>query len=184
MLTFSPESFHFTLYIRVYGRQIDVSTCSFLTIDASFRLTATADLLLLAISFLLALNDIYERRLPNDLLLCFLLIVLPDRLLAGMAWRDGLPAMLLVCVLYVLSAAGYHRGRILLGMGDVKLIALLYLWIGAAVIFVLWAASLAAALIMLVRKAASRPAGESICLAPFLILGAALFIFSARTGLL
>ena len=147
-------------------------------------LISTADNLLTLILLLMALNDHAEHQIPDDLQICLCLIALPRRLLAGVPFLHAWPILFMIVLLHAVSAAGYRRGHILIGMGDVKLIAVMYLWIDVALLPVLAFASIAAAMFALIRNAFIEPARTHICLVPFLFLAVCFYRLAMRTGLL
>lgn len=120
---------------------------------------------------LLAASIIDQRtqRLPDRLTLVVGLLCLGLALLAGRL-LEGLAAAAITFALLEVARQGYlrFRGRSGLGAGDVKLLAALALWLGAATPWAVTAASAGCLALVLI----ARPSGGKIAFGPFIAGGA------------
>lgn len=131
----------------------------------------------LAVLGVLAVIDLQWRVLPNKIVLpaiagvlAWQLAFLPDRFVEALAAAVGAAVFLLLPSLF-------RRGAI--GMGDVKVAALLGAALGAPVVLALAVGSLAAwpvALVMVLRRASVR--GATIPFGPFLAFGGAVMLLA------
>ena len=132
---------------------------------------------LLAVSLPLAIIDIRQRRLPNRLVLPGLAVTLiahTSAVLIGSDWARMLTAWLTAVVVFVLAAVANSFGA--LGMGDVKLMALMtasLAWFGwqhpllaFAVAFIL--ATVGVLALFVARRA---KLGSTLALGPYLLAG-------------
>jgi leader peptidase (prepilin peptidase)/N-methyltransferase len=140
---------------------------------------------LLVFSIPLAFIDIRQRRLPNKIVLPGLAITLVGQVLsvlAGAQWQQLAVAWATAVTVFALAAVANYFGA--LGMGDVKLMALMTAalsWFGwqhpliaFAVAFVL--ATVAVLVLFVARRA---KLGSTVALGPYLLAGFAV----AATGL-
>lgn len=124
-------------------------------------------LILLTLSWRLILSDIRHRRLPDRLNAVFFLAAcaLPAQPAGTLACLFAL----LILPLLLLSLAGYRRNRILIGLGDVKLLGGMSVWLGELVLPVLLLASVTAGLVMAAGRLRAKADAGGIGFAPFLL---------------
>jgi leader peptidase (prepilin peptidase)/N-methyltransferase len=127
-----------------------------------------------------AIVDVREMRIPNSVTALLGLAWLPLAIVSGqpVGMRTAIAA-LIVLILLLLRCIAHIRdhGRVALGGGDIKLLAVIALYLGGQVFLVLFVASLLALAWIVLSAIARRSIGElavAIPFAPFLFVGTCL----------
>ena len=142
----------------------------------NFWLSSTCLFIRFFVSIRLALYDRRHQRLPNGwnaiLFLCNLdTLYLHQQANTLLPWliNQGLFYVCIVLPLFLISWFGYRREVMLLGLGDIKLIAALTPWLGDRLPWMLLFASLGAAGVLLLRRQRSLPFGPFLLSASWLV---------------
>jgi Flp pilus assembly protein protease CpaA len=129
---------------------------------------------LMAISLLISLHDLADRRIPNKFSALVLLGAFTDRLLAREA-MVFLPAIALFISFSLLSLIAVRPGRFAFGAGDAKLIGTLAFWTGKEAMLTVTTAFILAlppALFFLFGRSRRQNLPDELPFGPFLLLSA------------